>query len=121
MREAYGGLHRAGFAHSVEIWRHHPEGRRLAGGLYGVAIGRMFFGESMFSREADASKAALAALVDLLRRHAYPVIDCQQATAHLSSLGAREIPRADFLRLVRECTRQAAPDWRAMAIELPLA
>lgn len=121
MRKAYGALHRAGFAHSIEVWRHGPAGSSLAGGLYGVAIGRMFFGESMFSREADASKAALGALVDLLRRHAYPVIDCQAATAHLASLGAREIPRASFLRLVRTHTRQAAPDWRAMAIELPLA
>lgn len=121
MRRAYGALHRAGLAHSVEIWRHGPAGRSLAGGLYGVSIGRMFFGESMFSHEADASKAALGALVDMLRRHEYPVIDCQQATAHLASLGAREIPRASFLRLVREHTRQAAPNWRAMAIELPLA
>ncbi|MFA7504051.1 MAG: leucyl/phenylalanyl-tRNA--protein transferase [Burkholderiaceae bacterium] len=121
MRRAYGGLHRAGFAHSVEIWRHGADGRQLAGGLYGVAIGRMFFGESMFSREADASKAALAALVDLLGRHGYPVIDCQQATAHLASLGAREIPRSAFVQLVREQTRQSAPDWREMVIELPLA
>lgn len=121
MRRAYGELHRAGYAHSVEIWRNGPASRELAGGLYGVAIGRMFFGESMFSNEADASKAALGALVDLLRRHGFPVIDCQQATPHLASLGAREIPRASFLQLVREHTRQVAPDWRAMAIELPLA
>jgi leucyl/phenylalanyl-tRNA--protein transferase len=120
MRQAYGDLHRAGFAHSVEIWRQSPDGRELAGGLYGVAIGRMFFGESMFSREADASKAALGALVGALRRHGFPMIDCQQATPHLASLGAREIPRASFLELVRELTGQAAPDWRAMAIELPL-
>jgi leucyl/phenylalanyl-tRNA--protein transferase len=104
----------------VELWRNAPDGRSLAGGLYGVAIGRMFFGESMFSREPDASKAALAALVAMLRRHRFPVIDCQQATPHLASLGAREIPRASFLALVRELTGQAAPDWRAMAIELPL-
>jgi len=120
MRLAYGELHRAGFAHSVEIWRQEAGGRELAGGLYGVAIGRMFFGESMFSLETDASKAALGALVGVLGRHGFPVIDCQQATPHLASLGAREIPRVSFLELVRELTRQAAPDWRAMAIELPL-
>lgn len=121
MRQAYMELHRAGHAHSVEVWREDAGGRRLAGGLYGVSLGRMFFGESMFSAETDASKAALASLVDLLKRHGCPVIDCQQATAHLASLGAREIPRAAFLRIVRDATAQPPPDWRAMTIRLPLA
>lgn len=121
IQQAYGALHRAGYAHSVEIWRHDDERRALVGGLYGVAIGRMFFGESMFSRETDASKAALAALVATLRAHEFPVIDCQQATAHLASLGAREVPRASFLRLVHEHTSEPSPDWRTMNIGFPLA
>jgi len=90
--EAYCAWHRAGRVHSVETW---VDGQ-LAGGLYGVGIGRMFFGESMFSHRTDASKVALAALVALARRHRIPLIDCQQNTGHLASLGAREIPRAAF-------------------------
>lgn len=112
---AYGALHRAGAAHSVELW----QGTALAGGLYGVSIGRMFFGESMFARVPDASKTALWALVSLLRRHGFSVIDCQQNTRHLASLGAREIARASFLQHVAALTRQPDPDWRAMSIELP--
>jgi leucyl/phenylalanyl-tRNA--protein transferase len=72
------------------------------GGLYGVALGQAFFGESMFARETDASKVALVHLVERLRRADFRVIDCQQNTAHLASLGAREIPRADFARLLQE-------------------
>lgn len=98
MREAYLRLHRLGYAHSVETW---IDGR-LAGGLYGVAIGRAFFGESMFARETDASKIALAHLARQLHAWAFGVIDCQMSTPHLASLGAREIPRADFTRLVGE-------------------
>jgi len=94
MQAAYVALHRAGHAHSVETWL---DGR-LVGGLYGVAIGRAFFGESMFSRETDASKVALVALVEELRRRDCPMIDCQQRTPLLASLGAREIPRRQFLR-----------------------
>jgi leucyl/phenylalanyl-tRNA--protein transferase len=94
MQAAYLALHRAGQAHSVETWR---EGK-LVGGLYGVAIGRMFFGESMFSTETDASKVALVGLVEELRRREVPLIDCQQRTPLLASLGAREIPRREFLR-----------------------
>jgi leucyl/phenylalanyl-tRNA---protein transferase len=86
-----------GRPHSVETWI----GGELVGGLYGVAIGGMFFGESMFSRRTDASKIALAALVALCRAHGVGLIDCQQNTAHLASLGAREIPRRDFLAHVR--------------------
>jgi len=96
MQAAYLALHRAGHARSFETWR---EGR-LVGGLYGVAIGRMFYGESMFSVETDASKVALVGLVEDLRRRGMPLIDCQQRTPLLASLGAREIPRRDFLRRV---------------------
>jgi leucyl/phenylalanyl-tRNA--protein transferase len=96
MRRAYVRLHRKGHAHSFETWR---DGR-LVGGLYGVAIGRMFYGESMFSAETDASKVALVGLVEELRRRNMPLIDCQQRTPLLASLGAREIPRREFLRRV---------------------
>jgi len=94
MRKAYFALHRAGHAHCFETWRK----GELVGGLYGVALGRMFFGESMFSRATDASKVALVALVEQLRRRAFPLIDCQVRTPLLASLGAREIPRRSFLR-----------------------
>lgn len=96
MRKAYLALQRAGHARSFETWR---DGR-LVGGLYGVAIGRMFYGESMFSTETDASKVALAGLVAELRRRNMPLIDCQQRTPLLASLGGREIPRREFLRRV---------------------
>ena len=94
MRRAYLALHRAGYAHSFETWR----GDDLVGGLYGVAIGRMFFGESMFSRATDASKVALVKLVSFLKAKGFPMIDCQMRTPLLESLGAREIPRRAFLR-----------------------
>lgn len=96
MQRAYGNLHRAGYAHSVEAWR----GDELAGGLYGVSLGGMFFGESMFSRAVDASKVALAHLARQLAAWNFTLIDCQMPTDHLRSLGAREMPRAEFLRLV---------------------
>ena len=96
MIEAYRALHRAGHAHSVETW---IDGR-LAGGLYCVAIGRAVFGESMFTRVPDASKIALAALVALCRAQGVALIDCQQETSHLASLGARPVPRADFLAAI---------------------
>ena len=92
MERAYVRLHREGVAHSVEAWR----GEELVGGLYGVAIGRVFFGESMFTRVQDASKVAFAHLVAQLRAWDYRLIDCQMHTAHLASLGARDIPRATF-------------------------
>jgi leucyl/phenylalanyl-tRNA--protein transferase len=99
--EAYAALSELGYAHSVEAWA----GDELAGGLYGVAIGRMFFGESMFARQTDASKVAFAHLVLQLRHWGFEMIDCQMSTAHLASLGAREEPRARFnerlSRLVR--------------------
>lgn len=92
MVAAYTAWHRAGRVHSFETW---VDGE-LVGGLYGVSIGRMFFGESMFAHRTDASKIALAALVCFCRAHELPLIDCQQNTGHLASLGAREWPRAQF-------------------------
>jgi len=98
MIEAYCSLHRQGYAHSVESWL---EGE-LVGGLYGVALGRIFFGESMFSLRSDASKAALVQLVQWLQSWDYELIDCQVRTEHLKRFGAREIPREIFLTLVRQ-------------------
>jgi len=95
--EAYCTLAAMGVAHSIEAW----EGDTLAGGLYGVAMGRMFFGESMFARRSDASKVALVHLVRQLRRWGFPLIDCQMSTSHLASLGARTVSRAEFLTVVR--------------------
>ena len=94
MRAAYGALHAAGYAHSVETW---IDGE-LVGGLYGVAIGRAFFGESMFAQRTDASKIALAHLCEFLRRRDFGIIDCQMETNHLASLGARPIPRREFVQ-----------------------
>ena len=98
MRTAYRKLHDLGYAHSAETW---IDGE-LAGGLYGVAIGRAFFGESMFSRARDASKIALVGLVRRLAADGFGLIDCQMHTTHLASLGAREIPRAEFARRVKD-------------------
>src|SRR5258706_7971090 len=98
MVEAYVRLHELGFAHCVESWH---EGR-LVGGLYGMALGKAVFRESMFALAADASKVALVRLVERLPANAFRGIDCQQATAHLASLGAREIPRKAFAQLVQE-------------------
>jgi leucyl/phenylalanyl-tRNA--protein transferase len=98
MVTAYGRLFEAGYAHSVETWR---DGR-LVGGLYGVAIGRMFYGESMFSREPDASKVALVRLAQQLQRWEFGLIDCQMETPHLASLGACTMPRADFTARLAE-------------------
>jgi leucyl/phenylalanyl-tRNA--protein transferase len=108
MVRAYTDLHRAGFAHSVETW---IDGE-LAGGLYCVALGRAVFGESMFTRRPDASKIALAALVSLCRRFGVQMIDCQQNTAHLASLGAREMARKRFVAHVAAALQEQAPQWR---------
>jgi leucyl/phenylalanyl-tRNA---protein transferase len=96
MRRAYLELHRRGYAHSVEAW----QGDVLAGGLYGISLGRMFFGESMFSERTDASKVALATLVSRLREWDFMLIDCQVMNPHLESLGAEPMPRRQFLDLV---------------------
>ena len=98
MIAAYTRLHQAGYAHSVETWH---DGR-LVGGLYGVSIGRMFYGESMFSREPDASKVALVQLARQLQRWKFGLIDCQMETAHLASLGARTMPRGAFTARLAE-------------------
>ena len=100
MRAAYLRLFELGWAHSVETW---AEGE-LVGGLYGLAIGRMFYGESMFARRTDASKVAFAHLVHRLREEGFGMIDCQMYTDHLASLGAREIPRAEFLTRLQALT-----------------
>jgi len=97
MMLAYSQLAQLGYGHSVETW----EGGELVGGLYGVAIGRVFYGESMFSRRSNGSKVALAYLARQLERWGFALIDCQMSTEHLASLGAREIPRRHFLRTVR--------------------
>ena len=108
MIAAYAEWSRHGDVHSVETW---IEGE-LAGGLYGVNLGRMMFGESMFARRTDASKIALAALVAFCRANDMPAIDCQQATGHLASLGAAPIPRPDFEREVAALVaRSPAPVW----------
>ena len=93
MQAAYRRLHELGLAHSVETW---VDGE-LVGGLYGIALGRMFYGESMFSWRSDASKIAVAHLARYLERLGFGMLDCQMHTAHLASLGAREIPRDDFI------------------------
>lgn len=105
IREAYLELHRLGWVHSVEVW----SGGQLVGGLYGVAIGALFAAESMFHRARDASKAALAELADRGRGSAAALLDVQFLTAHLASLGAREIPRADYLS--RLSAAIASPPW----------
>jgi leucyl/phenylalanyl-tRNA---protein transferase len=104
--DAYSELHARGYAHSVETW----SGGELVGGLYGVAIGRMFFGESMFADETDASKVALVHLVAILRARGAPLIDCQQETEHLASLGARPIPRREFAKRIAALVNSVAPD-----------
>lgn len=98
MIAAYVALYRAGQAHSVEVWL---DGR-LVGGLYGIAIGRMFYGESMFSATSNASKIALAHLARQLGRWGFGMIDCQMYTTHLASLGAREIPRVEFIARLQD-------------------
>ena len=108
MQQAYLRLHRAGRAHSFETW---VDGE-LVGGLYCVALGRAVYGESMFARVTDASKIALAALVALCRQHGVAMIDCQQNTAHLASLGAAEMPRVDFLHHIASACSQPAPEWK---------
>lgn len=105
--DAYCALHAQGLAHSVETW----VSGQLVGGLYCVALGQAVYGESMFAHASDASKVALAALVGLCRHHGATQIDCQQATAHLASLGAREHRRADFLAEAAIQQQRPAMDW----------
>lgn len=107
MISAYEALHVAGFAHSVETWIN----GQLVGGLYCVSIGDTLFGESMFAHQTDASKIALTALVAFARTHDLAWIDCQQNTSHLASLGAREVPREEFLTWVREASKKSTRTW----------
>ena len=110
----YTGLHTLGYAHSAEVWL---DGE-LVGGAYGVCIGRMFYGESMFARVSDASKVALAYLVAFLQRHGVEMVDCQQETGHLASLGAAPIPRSRFLEHVYRAT--ARPGIGSWTVAAPL-
>ena len=110
----YTGLHALGYAHSAEVWL---DGE-LVGGAYGVCIGRMFYGESMFARVSDASKVALAYLVAFLQRHGVEMVDCQQETGHLASLGAAPIPRSRFLEHVHRAT--ARPGIGSWTVAAPL-
>jgi leucyl/phenylalanyl-tRNA--protein transferase len=108
----YTGLHRLGYAHSAELWL---DGE-LVGGAYGVSIGTMFYGESMFASVTDGSKVALAYLVHFLRRNGVELIDCQQETGHLASLGARPIPRSAFVDHLKKCiAKPQIRDWRPVA------
>ena len=113
MHAAYVELHSRGYAHSVEVW----DKQRLVGGLYGLKLGRVFFGESMFSTERDASKVALSHLVDALRAQEVDLIDCQVASAHLFSLGAKLIPRSEFVALVQRGTQAIVPGPIALSVE----
>lgn len=117
MIEAYTELHEIGLAHSVDVWQEDE----LVGGLYGVSLGRMFFGESMFSREKDASKVALSCLCRQMRQWDYPLIDCQVSNPHLASLGAIELPRSEFIAKIEwnadQPTRQGT--W-SMEFDTPL-
>jgi leucyl/phenylalanyl-tRNA--protein transferase len=106
MIEAYCRLHRMGTAHSVEVW----EDEKLVGGIYGLSIGRVFFGESMFSRARDASKVALAALCRQLKAWSYAMLDCQVSNPHLLSMGAVEIPRETFLSILHTHVHTPPPD-----------
>jgi leucyl/phenylalanyl-tRNA---protein transferase len=107
--QSYTDWHKQGGVHSIETWL---DGE-LVGGFYGVGLGRMFYGESMFSRRPDASKIALACFVQWLETQGFDMIDCQQDTAHLASLGARTVPRDEFERLIAARTQEKAPDWLA--------
>jgi leucyl/phenylalanyl-tRNA--protein transferase len=102
MIDAYCRLHESGFAHSVEVW----QDGALVGGLYGVSLGKCFFGESMFTVVSNASKVAFAWLVEFLKSHAFHMIDCQVTTRHLISMGAREIPRDRFLTLLQASLKE---------------
>ena len=109
----YGALHKQGYAHSVEVWL----GNKLVGGAYGVCIGKMFYGESMFTRVTDASKIALAYLVHFLKSQEVSMIDCQQQTAHLASLGATPIARSEFISHLRQAIDSPQiKDWKPIPI-----
>ncbi|MDH5736671.1 MAG: leucyl/phenylalanyl-tRNA--protein transferase [Gammaproteobacteria bacterium] len=116
MQRAYCRLHEMGYAHSIEVW----EDKQLVGGLYGVSMGRIFFGESMFHRVTDASKVAFAYLSRLLDLAGFPIIDCQVENPHLNSLGAIDMERQEFLDLVTLYTAKPAPHnlWKPRKLRL---
>lgn len=116
MMEAYCKLHEEGFAHSVEVW----EEGQLVGGLYGVSLGKLFFGESMFSKVSNASKFGFITLVRYLQAKGYPLIDCQQETDHLKSMGGRGITRREFLQIVAKNQDEptTAGKWKESGEEL---
>ena len=107
MRRAYTALHNAGFAHSIEVWM---DGE-LAGGIYGVGIGRVLFGESMFARRTDASKIGIVVLAEQLDRWGFPFVDCQLETSHLMSLGAEHMPRRRFVAEITRLVNEPPPRW----------
>lgn len=117
MRDAYLALHAEGWAHSIEVW----DAERLVGGLYGMCIGRVFFGESMFSAEPNASKMALAALAGQMIKRNMALIDCQVVSRHLTTLGATLMPRADFTQVLRNACEPATScnDWPSEPIPVP--
>lgn len=117
MQEAYIRLHQLGYAHSVECW----QDDELVGGLYGVSLGGIFFGESMFSLRSDSSKVALAHLVALMRHEGFTCIDCQMRTEHLVSLGAREIPGIEFSDILESSLQQPSRlgSWSFKDVPLP--
>lgn len=116
MIEAYDRLHRMGYAHSIEVWH----GSSLVGGCYGVALGRCFFGESMFSLMDNASKIALVQLVEYLKTRGYVLIDCQVPTDHLKHMGARNIARSTFLRLLEKSAGEDEPHYSIPPARHPL-
>ncbi|TFG61615.1 MAG: leucyl/phenylalanyl-tRNA--protein transferase [Spirochaetales bacterium] len=117
MRKAYVRFHELGYAHSMEVWQNGG----LVGGLYGVALGSCFFGESMFSHVSNASKAGLVKLAAFLIMHNFSVIDCQVYTPHLASMGARSITRKAFISLLNNCTRQTTlrGPWASLLPDTP--
>ena len=115
MKQAYLALHQRGHAHSVEVWQH----GRLAGGVYGVALGRMFYGESMFSAMDDGSKIAMHFLCRQLAAWNFALLDCQIASSHLATLGATEMPRDRFLAVLQEAVAQAGPGRWQFDIDVP--
>ncbi len=117
MRAAYCDLHAAGHAHSIELY----QGNRLVGGLYGVCLGRMFFGESMFSRVPDASKIVLIQLARQLQRWEFSLIDCQVSSPHVLRMGARELPRHGFLQHLHSALQQPAPSVGPWTLDRDLA
>jgi len=112
----YTGLHQVGLAHSIEVWEAADDSdtQRLVGGLYGVQLGRAFFGESMFSQRRDVSKMAFAFLMQLCTASRFPFVDCQLPNNHLLSLGATTLPRAQFLHTLEQVLAEPAPDWQLL-------